>query len=270
MKTHPNRPGLRAVEVRRWVQKGILSVRRVKLTPVFYLISGKTVRQTWLSRSRSHKGKIERKTATTYLRRGIFLVPRWRPVARWEINYLESRGMAMKSQGILFLESAYRQLTFMQVDDLDHAQRQQDHILENYLGVDFLRSHLPELMITLLAQEIIVDKTIKRNTGVESLQTNLEVTLHQLRISLKSILENALSKDELTPEKTRTIASYLRSVIRTCDQFPFRPVGRKLQYAVRSLTLAASHLKSGKRKLARERLKSALKNLEYTKPKGTS
>ncbi|HLB95984.1 MAG TPA: hypothetical protein VJK26_03740, partial [Patescibacteria group bacterium] len=60
MKTHPNRPGLRAVEVRRWVQKGILSVRRVKLTPVFYLISGKTVRQTWLSRSRSHKGKIER------------------------------------------------------------------------------------------------------------------------------------------------------------------------------------------------------------------
>jgi len=267
LKKHSNRPALRAIDVVRWIDKGILQVQRVKRTPILFLTRGWTVRQTWFYRT-FRRQLIRKKTATTYLRKGIFLVPIWQLVPAWEVDYYTSRGFPLSDCWISNFDDKDHRLAFMQVEDLDHALRLHDHILDKYLDVKFLRARLPELMRILDTQEQIIQKVVQRSVGTTSFRKEIETTLRSFRRSLSSILNNApVFNGNFSDETKKPVVSFLRSVIRECQRHPFRPIGRRLLYAVKSLNLAIVYLESGSPRRARERIKSALKNLTYPEEK---
>lgn len=263
LKKHLDRPALWAVDVARWASRGILKLKRVKRTAIFFLSEGKNVRQTWFHRTLKRK-RVRNKTATTYLAKGIFLVPRWRAVPDWEIEYLKARQKDLRVRGIIFIRDGYYRLTFQNVDDLDHASRMQDHILDNYLDMEFLREHLPELMRILAAQDKIISKIVTSKIGVESVQISIRRNLSRLRRNLRSIFENApLFTRDYTAKDARTVIAGIRIIARECREYPFRPIGRRLYYAAQSLERAAINIRRDRIDLAKNNIKSALRNLEY-------
>lgn len=265
MKKHKTRPALRAIDVLRWIDKKILPVKRVKGTQILYLLSWKVVLQSWVRRNQ--KRQIKKETARTYLRVGIFLVPIWQKVPLWEIKYLQSQGQNPLIRGIILFKGVYLRLAYMQVEDLDHAIRQQDHVIDNYLNV-YIKKDFPQLVNELQRQDEILQKVGERKMGAESLLTHIKLCLRSYNRSLGSILANApIFKHGNFQEKDRqTIISALQNIIKECRSFSFRPICHRLRFARRSLTLAIEHIKNDNFRLAKARLKAALKNLEYPEP----
>lgn len=260
-KRHRTRPALRAVDVFRWVINGVLEVRPVKRTPIMYTSAGKVVRQRWFRRRR---GQVETATAVTYLRMGTFLVPRWIRVPAWRAAYLEERGLATRAHGFATFEGELKELCYMQVEDLDHSIRQQDYVLEGYelpenpqLG-DFMA-----LMDRLIRVEAIRGKVAIRKAGVENLHTLTTVRLRSLSRSLRSIVENApIFRGDSNQRDRGTVTNALEKASRECLEVRMRPFGTRVRRAGRSLGLAATHIQTGRIRLARARIRSALKNLE--------
>jgi hypothetical protein len=263
MKKYANRPALRAVDVCRWVGKEIFEIKRIKDTTIFYSTCGKTVRQTWVRKTR--RGEIKKLSALTYLRKGIFLTPVWQIVPDWEIKYLQEKQINPRDIGsIFFKRRGYVRLAFRQVEDLDHAIRQQDHIIDNYLSLDFLKVQLPELIDILISHAQIIHKTTLNKVGVESSQVILKNLLLSYQRSLRSILENAPTfRNNNTPKNTEILSNVLAKIVKECRNHKFRPVGRRLEHAARSLERAVIHIQNNRLALAQARIKSALKNLEY-------
>lgn len=260
MKKHYDRPALRVIEVWRWIEKGILEIEILKDTPIFHLSQGKSVRQRWL---RKTKRDVKVKSAITYLRKGIFLVPSWRKVSDWEIKYLLDHGISLTQAGIAFVKPNYQRLCYMQVEDLDHTHRQQNHILVKYLN-DLLAANFPELMEKLARQNRIIQEISIRQIGADNLSKKVHIRLDSISRSLRSFLKHApIFKPNFSEIDKQTVSNYLRKAAQECRQMTMRPISRQLGYAARSMELAALHIQNGRLILAKARLKSALKNLEY-------
>lgn len=262
MKKYTHRPALRAVEVWRWISKDILTINPVKRSPIFHLAEGKSVRQVWLKKT---KTAIQRKTAVTYLRKGLFLVPAWKKVPPWEVKHLEEMGLSFCQQSILLVNGSYQRLIYMQVEDLNHTQRQQEHILNHYFEIErLLQQTFPELFEKITKEHQIIQKIGKRKIAADSLQTATRIRIDSLRRSLCSIVDYAPIFNQAFYEKDRqTVISFLENTVREINSFTFRPVNKPIGYAKRSLALATLHLKNNRLSLAKDRLRSAIKNLTY-------
>jgi hypothetical protein len=268
-KKHPNRPALKGIDVARWVSKGILQVVPVRRTAVLYTKKGKSVRQRWLRilrRKRNHE--IITQTAITYLRKGAFLIPIWLEVPNWEVLYLVEQHIDFKSQGIQKFGSRWMRISYMQVEDLDHAMRQQIHVLDQYLDKPQpTMSDFYELFEKLARSEKITKKVTMRKLGVDSLFSSVTIRLRQIRMSLESILANAPLFRQTTDERQRQpVTSSLTKYAQECRKLTLRPVGVRLNRAARSLERAVEHIKNERFLLAKQRIQSALKNLIYPEP----
>jgi hypothetical protein len=171
LKKHSDRPALRAYDVARWIANGILEVSRVRGERILILINAKSVRQTWLQKTKS--GQIRKRTAVTYLRKGIFLVPMWYEVPDWEIEILKKSGITVEQANpllIIHLKDKYLRLGFMQDEDLDHALRQQNHVLDTYFTKTdkLLKDNFPALSEALTSEQRIVDKIEIRRIAVRA------------------------------------------------------------------------------------------------------
>lgn len=264
MKRHTDRPALRAMEVWRWITKGILKVTVLRDAHIFYLNQGKAVRQRWLKRV---KGKVEIRTSMTYLRKGTFLVPIWQVVADWEINYLHEKNVFLDNFGIVLYDQKYYRLCYMQVEDLDHTRRQQDHVLDNYFD-SLLSDNFPDFWAELSRQNRIIQEIEGRKISAENFYVVVAIRLKSISRSLRSIIKNApLFRQDFSQEQKErsreTAINVLEKIARECQTFTFRPVCHRLRYAARSLKLAAEHLRNRHLGLAKKRLQSALKNLTY-------
>lgn len=262
LKKYTHRPALRAVEVWRWISKDILTINPVKRSPIFHLAEGKSVRQVWLKKT---KTTIQRKTAVTYLRKGLFLVPAWKKVPPWEVKHLEEMGLSFCQQSILLVNGGYQRLIYMQVEDLDHAQRQQDHIMDHYFEIErLLQQTFPELVEKITKEHQIIQKIGRRKIAADSLHAATQIRIDSLRRSLRSILAYAPIFNQAFSEKDRqTVISVLENAVREINSFTFRPINRPIGYARRSLERATLHLKNNRLSLTKNRLRSAIKNLTY-------
>lgn len=273
-KRHTNRPALRAVDVWRWIDKGILKAQKVPRTAVFFLIEGRHIRQSWLTRTR--KRNIIRRTAITYLGEGIFLIPIWQEVPDWEMEWLESQDLHHEENltrlGIHRFRRRFFRLCYMQVEDLDHAARQQVHVLKQYFDEAPLTFQtFRELFRELSRQGRIAKVIVGRQVGVDAFRIRIQHRIRSLRSSVASITAHApLFCGQVTDKDIRVVTTHLEKLARQCEEQSMRPVGRRLRFAARSLRLAAEYIQQGKIPRARRRLKAALKNLVYPeeKPKG--
>lgn len=259
LKKYRTRPALRAIDVERWLANKILRVKRIKSTPIFYLLKGKSVRQSWFKKTAK---RILKKTAVTYLRKGIFLVPIWQKVPEWEMQRLKDQGIEPLTLGIISFEGTFYRLVYMQVEDLDHTLRQQNHVLDQYLGA-ILKENFPKLFELLERQEKIIGHIEVRKKGVANFSTSLEIFLRSSQRSLRSVIANAPLFRKSAAEDSQLVTNVLKKIIRQSHAFPVRPVFRKLYFARRSMALAIEHLQNRRLNLAKRRIQAALKNLEY-------
>lgn len=264
-KKHPNRPALRAVDVWRWISRDILKIKQVSRSAVFYLLDGKNVRQTWLKKTR--RRGVFKISAVTYLRKGIFLIPLWIEIPDWEVDYLRKQGLNFRDQGIALIDGRYLRLCYMQIEDLDHAKRQQSHIIDGYLlKVHPLMSDFMELFEKLARAKKIIGKIESRSRVINSLSFSTKMRLRENQMSLKSILANApLFARAISQKEREPVISALRKMAAECRSLSMRPISRRMGWAARSLELAISHIENNCLGLAKKRFKSALKNLEYPK-----
>ena len=263
-KKHKGRPSLNAAIVWRWIIAGILEIEPIKGTPAFIIKSGKNVRQRWLRRRRN--GEIISITAVTYLRVGIILVPRWYAVPDWRAEYLRAQGIADRLHGYATFEGQLQELRYQQLEDLDHCRRQQGHILRGY---DMPKRKLVtddfEMMMYQLERIAAITRHVAgRKAGVDSLYTLIVSRLRSLQRSLRSFVENAPTlKGDPDPKAQQTLVAALRKMALECQGIACRPLVLRTRRASRSISLAIEHIKAGRMELARERMLSALKNLEY-------
>ena len=269
-KKHRTRPALNAAVVWRWIVAGILEIQPIKGTPAFIIAQGKNVRQRWI---RQRRDEIVSLTATTYLGLGIILVPRWITIEKqWRVDYLRARGLADRKHGFAVFEGQLFELCYQQVEDLDHCRRQQGHILKGYdmpkrklAAADF-----ETMMAQLERVAIITGHVAGRQAGADSLYTIIRNQLKSHQRSLRSFVENAPTlKGEGKSSDQRTLVSALEKMALGCKEIACHPLVRRLRRASRSLALAAEHIQAGRMDLARERILSALKNLEYPPPEAT-
>lgn len=279
-KKHRDRPALNAARVFHWIINGILEIEPIKGTPAFIITRGKNVRQRWLrchesSRIISMDPTIEivsSFTAATYLRTGIILVPRWYRVPDWRVKYLQEKGIADRLHGFATFEGRLYELRYQQLEDLDHCRRQQKHILEGYeMPGGRLTAEDFQIMMDRLERTAAITRRIAgRKAGFDSLYTIIQGRLAPLRRSLVSFVANAPTlKGTGEPNDQQTLVSALKKMAEECLGFACRPLVLRTRRASRSISLAIEHIEAGRMELARERLLSALKNLEYPKPTQT-
>jgi len=261
LKTRSDRPTLYATQVWSWIESGILEIKALKDTPIFHLTSGHTVRQKWLHKTQ--RGNITSESGTTYLRKGIFLVPIWKVVPDWQIKYYHDNNLPLAKQGIVFRGKTYQRLCYMQVDDIDHVLRQTIHTIEGYLAVSpLLAENYPDLMEKLYRQNQIIAHIGNRQIGAEGLAITICIRLKSISRSVKSISANApaFSANASKSDKD-TVALVFRRYANELAGMTFRPIFRQIGYASRSLTLAADHIQNDRLPRAQRCIASALKNL---------
>ncbi len=271
LKKHDDRPALRAVDVWRWISNGILTIRIIKGSPIFFLAEGKSVRQSWYKVTGQ---TAEKKSAVTYLRKGLFLVPSWRKVTDREINYLKALGSSLCMQSILYFPGhGYHRLIYMQVEDLDHALRQQGYIIDNYRDKTktLMCMFALELLREIEKEDRIIKQIGERKIAADSLHTRTCLRIDSIGRSISSIATNApIFRTDFADEGKQTVITVLERAVREIRSFTFRPVNRPIGFARRSLELAIKHLRNNRPSLARDRLRSAVKNLKYPKdPNGS-
>lgn len=259
-KTKKDRPAINGFWLLNLIRDNKIKVAFLdQLCPVMILLEGIRIRQHWLIKTKS--GKIIAKSERTYLRKGIFLSPIWQNVADWKIAYYQENGIDLSPLGIFCFEENYCCLTYMQIDRLDAAYRQPLHVLDEYFEKEKeYPSDLADVYGELLKIGRITMITKNRFIRIRRFS---KVFLDNLSKNRRKI-ENILNKDHLS--RYQDIAVMLQ-IIDYCRAIKSRPMYRRLYYASRSLELAIKYIKDSNFKRAKARMRSALKNLTYPKPK---
>ncbi|KKQ90779.1 MAG: hypothetical protein UT15_C0004G0002 [Berkelbacteria bacterium GW2011_GWA1_39_10] len=260
-KRHRKRPAIYAKDFYRWIANGNLEVQQVGRTPTYILKEGHPVWQTWLTRPKN--GIVTKNAVSTYLRRGEFFVPSWINVPAWEIKYRNLPEIHLRAYGIRKFRGKYFRLCFMQVEDLDHAKRQMNYILNRYLDETTLMiNDLMELFSELSRREDIIERIQPRQTGLEFLINKTRLELNALRDMLKSYLNSPVFQPKADSEIARlTLIGYLPKISQRLRQIHMRPFGTKLKYAARSVDRAVMHLRNHHFGSAKARIQSALTNI---------
>lgn len=259
-KLHSDRPSIYGKDFFHWIDKGIIKVKWVKRTPVYYLLEGKSVRQNWLCK----KGKETIKhSEITYLRAGSFFVPRWMDVPAWEIEYYESLKLPLLAQGISHLE---KRLCFMQVDDLSKLRRQQVHILDAYAKTDLSKFTNFDVFFKAMLRIETVGKQIElRKMGVDNLFTHVSLRVSELRRNLENLAKYApIFKDPPEAERLRITLDYFKLKALECrHELVMKPIRIRTRIIARLLEIVILHIQSGNYQLARQCLQVAASRLRY-------
>lgn len=265
-KKHRGRPALRAVQIWGLIVGGGINTHQVPNSPILILVKGKTVWQKWLGRRKDKT--VVRKSAATYIRKGTLFVPIWYTVPRWEMDYYRNEQINFAALGIREIRGRYMRLCYMQVEDLDHALRQQDHVLDQYFDLKGKKvSDFASLLDLMARAERIRKKVELRKMCLTVSYNHLQADLKSIRRSVRNLATNApIFLGKSTEASQQAVTSTLTKYAATLREYPMRPVGTRLLWAARSLDLAVGHIQNGRTRLALDRLKAALKNLEYPSP----
>jgi len=259
-KKHRNRPSLYARHILDLIATGKIQAQQLKGTLIFYIKEGHTVRQTWLQRARHDI--VRKKTATTYLGKGIFLAPIWKSVPAWEIKFRGLPEIHLRAFGIRMFHGKYYRLLLMQVDGLQKARRQQDHAMEKYLDESTLAiNDMVALFEELARREGILEKIQARQSSLEFYATVKRLELDSFRRSAGSMQNSPVFIGSYDQKDLDTLVNNLLKISQRLRQITVRPFGRKLRRAAYSLELAVKHLRTGRFDLAKARIKSAIKNI---------
>lgn len=265
-KKHSNRPGLYARHILDLIAKGKLPAKQLKGTLIFYITEGHTVRQTWLSRDKNDI--VRKKTSSTYLGKGIFLAPIWKPVPAWEIKYRNLPEIHLRDQGIRKFRDKYFRLVFCQVDGLQKARRQQDHAMEKYLDESTLAiNDMVSLFEELARRTNILEVIQVRQAKLEFYATVIRLEVASFRRSVASMLNSPVFSGIFRRQDLFTLTNNLQKISKRMRQIPARPFGRRLRRAAFSLERTVANIKRGRLDLARKNIQSAIKNIPSI-PKG--
>lgn len=270
-KTKRNQPALRGPEV-----FSILEVKRIKTEiitenpKIMIVLEGTSLSRNWLGKSRS--GAIQRKRARYYVRKGIALISAHIPVRLWELEHLNKTGSDLSTLGIYQYDSGYQRRVFMQIEDIDHAKRQCDHILKDCRKKEielndqktsnFTRAQLDDLNRKKNRTAEIIRTITQRLEKIILFKTTFETSLADKHKKLEKILvEHHKCHFRYEDEDISTICD----LIDYCRSIKFRPMSRQLSWARQSLEKSIQLLKDGKLDLFEHKLRLALKHFKYPK-----
>jgi len=259
-------PILRAVDIFHWISVGIFPFEQVGDSTIISLTAGKTVRQTWLHRTKG--GRIIKKSYSRYLKKGIFLSPVWKRVHDWETQFYKENGIALDSIGIFFFRDHYSRLCYNRVNSLDAAQRQQGHIAEWYLtGTKFQVSEFTDMAAIIDKVTNIVAISEDRQIELTSLQLFLEHRLEGHRRRLQSFVDHSpFFQGKQTEMAKGAIGNSLLQIAADINQFNFRNAYPRLKVANRALKKAYGNMYAGHYDSAKVLILGAIKYMIYPDP----
>ncbi len=226
---------LRAWQIHYWVGR-ILQVDQIGETPILLVIQA----------ARVYLGMRKRTTVG----QGIFLVPRWIPLAEedWEIV----RGFSedsWRSFGIIKTEKGLQILIYQQVADLYALVRQQGHILFDEEQTDFFRRYIAPLIRARRGAAVMLARCRVRD--LKGVRTR----------SLANLLTKLQSGKIATYEPAGMVC-FLNSLIDSLNVVTERPFVTRRKYAQRSLRRAQFWIGKGDFTHATRLIQSAIRNLD--------
>lgn len=271
-KKYANRPAFTAKDVFAsmetapdWMKKKkrhLLEAHPIGQTGVMVTTTWGYVNQRWLEKT---KDGFKSRSVHTYVPSGTILVPRYVPVEDWEIEVIKKSKTPLEYFGIRLWIDQYYILILMQDDNLEAAIRQQEHIGDTYNNVPKTQTRSFANYFRALTIERIVSRIERRKTRLEKARDYIELSLKERRDSLTLIIKNSpafTGKDDAGSHKT-SAANALISAIRTCEEFPMRPVGKNLRIAKISLLAAIRHLELGGIEKAKFYIEKAILRMVY-------
>jgi hypothetical protein len=216
-------PSLRGYQVSRWLKREILKAAQLGDTPILVVRESARVRLT-----RRHR---------TTLSQGIFLVPRWIPAPANDLEKLGHLNKADKGEhGLIHHRGMDLLLIYQQVEDLDHLQRQQEHILWD-------REH------TVFFESVIRPHIVGRIRAANALSRRRQADLkHTREISLWNVLDTLEHPERffdphkppqvLDQNKIAGLLRYLDGLIAGLNSFAERPYVAVRKKAQRSIHCA--------------------------------
>lgn len=223
------------------MNKGILEAKPLGETPILIVRKAARVRLTPKYR--------------TTISQGIFLVPRWIPAPKYELEKfsrlstkeLEAKGIIKRWGIVLYL------LIYQQVEDLSHLYRQQRHIL-----FDGVRMRIFNLRI----KPYIVER---KKVAAELAKQRAK----QLRVirerKLNPLLKRLATPKEIEAWEIEGMIHYLDGVVDELEEIIERPLVGRRKRAQGSLRATQRQIRKRNFYLARRRLKKALENLTWPK-----
>ena len=205
----------------------------------------------------------------TYVKKGTILVPRFYDVSESEVialqKSLKGSQFNINDLGIRLYGIKYQRLGLMEVEDLEAAIRQQEHILENYYDLPEVDTTDFAVYFRVMCTQRITRRVEKRKSCLEKARDHIEARLREKRSSLPSIAKKILdlASSENTESHKKSIINSLQSGIRLCDEFPMRPVGKNMRSAKRALAAAIRHLQIDDLKGASKLVEKAETKLFY-------
>lgn len=264
MKKYRNRPAIPFHTITNMVMRGSIQTTFMHTRGlfVFRLTKGCHVYQTWISL----KNKIvTHNHARTYLRKGIFLIPIWLKVSDWQMAYYKQQKTDLASISIYKFDNQWYKACYMQVDDIDRAIRQQEHISNRYQRIVYLFTNIDDVAYRVIETMRYIDD---RRQTLCGLKKRAQGTLSDYSYSLQSIINNSPLFASNNQNNKTTISIVIQRIINGCksDNLYFNPIYRRLYGASLSLQRALFYIEKNDFKRAKERIEKALENLEYPDP----
>lgn len=222
------------------MSNGILKTESLEGTSILIVQEAKQVRLT-----RDYR---------TTLGQGIFLVPRWIPAPKYELEkFSRLSPKELKAKGIIKRKGVFYLLIYQQVADLDHLLRQQEHIL-----FDGVRMKIFNLRI----KPYIVERKKVTEKLIERRKRQLQIIRESRLIPM---LKRLAKPEGILPWEFEGMIRYLDKVIAELDKIIERPLVPRRKRAQGSLRAVQRQLRKRNFYLARKRLEKALENLAWPK-----
>lgn len=260
-KKHRRRPALRAVRLWQDVIRGTLDAGPIRRSPLWAVRKGTHIYQHWLRKTKS--GRIVKEKARTYIGL-VILAPWWRSVPDWEIEYLNSKNVDLRGQGIIKFKDGYRRLCYDQVKRLDAAYRQGKYVVEGYFDLKNI-TDFDSMLDEMVRARNIVEKVEDRNARLESEILSIARELHHFQGRIKNYLENSpafTKNDKAEQQRDARIFEQIAEKLRG-PEYRIRPISGKMILAARQLETAADFLRSSDTIVARHFSELAIKKIEY-------
>lgn len=259
-KTRKDRPGLVAWDVLRGIRDKKIRVSWLRpKVPIAIVLVGFRITQHWLKRDKTKQRNAHFMRGRTYVRKGIIIAPIWKPVALWEMTYLQENGLDPKEFGVTMIEGKAYRLIYMQVEDLSHIHRQIGHAIDNYQKFFKPTDGLTPEEQNLIRIGNIVDTLEFRQFNIDGFFHTFLSNLRKHHDTIKRLIE------DLENGAVVSFEGKIDSVIEFCRAIKHKPMYRKLYHSGNSLELAANYLSNGNISRTKACLRSALRNLEYPK-----
>lgn len=215
-----------------------------KTLPIISMVEGKTIYQPWY---KIVKGKLERGHRSTYIPKGIFLLPSSKVVPEEDVKLYLQSGLYLQDLSIFLVREQYRRFYYAQVDDIFAAQRQQDYIIMQYHKFKrYAPKRLLDIVKIILEVSNITLKVRNRQVHLETFEDSTTKELLVLSGKIHAIAANAPLFAGKSAKQTSidAICAGLNEYREYLRKFYFRPVYKRINYARRNLFRAIEHINS--------------------------